>query len=42
MKKRFVTIVVALVCAIACTVGLAGCRDDQDPFYNKTYTLTGT
>lgn len=42
MKKKLVPLIMALVCAVVCTVSLAACGSkDNDPYYNKTYTLTG-
>lgn len=42
MKKKLVTAALTLALVGTICVGLVACGNNQDPFYNKTYTLTGT
>ena len=42
MKKKLIPSVMALAGVMVCTIGLSACGNDQEPYYNKTYTLPGT
>ena len=42
MKKKAISILLALVCSVVCAFSLTACGNkDNDPYYGRTYTLTG-
>ena len=41
--KKIIPIILALMCVVACALSFTACKDNdvQEPYYGKTYTLTG-
>ena len=40
--KKFIPIMLVVVCALACTFAFTACsNNNQEPYYGKTYTMTG-
>ena len=42
MKKKLAAFAIGTACALTCALAFVGCGKTNDPYYNKTYTLTGT